>query len=518
MVKSLRRILILASLISGTSSVLLFSQPYKYIEGKIIDSKSREPVPFATIMLKDNQLGVFANAEGDFKILHNPVFQDDSLIITCIGFKRTSMPFKVLGESVVNKIYLTPALYEIGEVKIKAPKIRPGSVAIITRAIKNIKINYPKEPFSYISYYRDYQKRESNYLNLNEAIVQTLDNGFTSKSITNKYRLLDFRKNTDFPRMSLSPFYDSIEYSDSPNKFIPNFRLGDQYGNELFILMVHDAIRNYNKRSFSFIENFSADFLSNHNFSKPALVYNNDLLLYKIIFNVSSRIVGDSLMVLGAIYIQPEDYSIHKLEYKCYSLIKGKGMKEIYNIVTEYGYENSLDSLMCPKYISFSNLFDVADTSDTTYFRLLRSSWIDFYHSPAKVVLEFNNMIDPSSAMKKENYRVSIGGKNINIISTIVRDNILYINFSKKYIQGYKDSAIVNINNIRDVDGKVYNKRRSIELYQYRELFVQEYNKLLPIKDSCYMEYLPLEQNCVSRFPGKDKYWMNTPENILKNS
>jgi hypothetical protein len=57
-------------------------------------------------------------------------------------------------------------------------------------------------------------------------------------------------------------------------------------------------------------------------------------------------------------------------------------------------------------------------------------------------------------------------------------------------------------------------KRKSIDLYQYRELFVQEYNKPLPLKDSCYMQYLPIEKNCISKYSGNEKYWMNTPENI----
>jgi hypothetical protein len=55
-------------------------------------------------------------------------------------------------------------------------------------------------------------------------------------------------------------------------------------------------------------------------------------------------------------------------------------------------------------------------------------------------------------------------------------------------------------------------------MYQYRELFVQEYNKTVHYTDSCYMQYLPLNKNCISTVSGKDKYWMNTPENIIKGN
>jgi hypothetical protein len=513
----LRLLLILISLIWQADPVLLFSQSVSYIDGKVINSTTSKPVPFATIKLKNNQLGVFANAEGDFKIIRNPEFQNDSIIITCIGFKRSSLSFKNLSDKVVNKIFLIPVIYLLSEVKVIASRKELGSVTIIGRAIRKIRNNYPKKPYSYIGYYRDYQKRERNYINLNEAIVQVLDNGFTSESISNKYRLLDFRKNIEFPRMNISPYYDTIVSSDfnNPDKIIPKAKIGDQYGNELFILMVHDAIRNFKTRSFSFVNTFSEDFLYNHDFSEPAKVFNNNLLLYKISFNGKHKLTGDSLLVSGAIYIQPKDYSIHKLEYSCSFLTNGNEKKEMFNVDIEYGYENSVDSLMCLKYISFNNIFNLADTADNTYFRIKDSYWDPAEFSKSTMIFEFNNKIDPESAIKRENYEIRFGGKIAKIDNIVVKDKILFIQLKDDNIQEFKDSSLVKMKNIKDINGNILNKRKVIEFNQYRELFVQEYNKSLPFKDSCYLQYLPLEQNCLSKYTGKDKYWMNTPE-ILK--
>lgn len=334
MITNSRFILILICLIWHANPALLFSQSIDYFDGKVINSITFEPVPFATIWLKNNQLGVFANAEGDFKVIHNPKFQDDSLIITCIGFNRYTLSFKDLSDKEVNRIKLTPAIYEIGEVKILAYRKKLGSVTIIRRAIRKIRKNYPDKPYNFISYYRDYQKREGNYINLNEAIIQTLDNGFTSKSASNKYRLLDFRKNMDFPRMSISPYYDTIVSPDynNPNKMIPNAKLGDHYGNELFILMVHDAIRNYKTRSFSFINTFSKDFLINHNFSDPIPVFNNNLLLYKIDFNTKSRITADSIIILAQ-YISNQKTILYINLSIPAPILPGKGKKRSYIVL-----------------------------------------------------------------------------------------------------------------------------------------------------------------------------------------
>jgi hypothetical protein len=515
MVANLRLLVCVVFFILEVNSSFLFSQSIDYFNGKVIDSKTSKPVAFATVKLKVNQLGVYANADGDFRIYRNTRFQTDSIIITCIGFKRYSIAVKDLSENTVNRINLTPSIYGLREVKVTASRRNLNSAVIISRAIRKIPDNYPVKPFNYISYYRDYQKKDSNYINLNEAIVQTRDTGFTSESVLNKYKLLDFRKNTDFPRMNISPYY-SIEPDDinRADKTIPYAILGDQKGNELFILMVHDAIRNFKTGSFSYINTFSKDFLNNHNFSEPVTVLNNNLLLYKIVFSGDTGIIYENLQVSGAIYIQPKDYSIHKLEYSCYYKNKGERIKPMFNINIEYGYENSVDSRMCLKYISFNNFFKVVDLSDDTYLRLINWYWSTERDVNPCLVLNFNNFIDPQSASEKNNYDIRSFKKPIKIIDIQVENRFIYLRLKGSDYPGRRDSTLISIRNIKDINGNILNKRKSIELFQYRELFVQEYNKSFPSSDSCYMQHLPLEQNCISKYSGNFNYWMNTPENI----
>jgi hypothetical protein len=498
------------------NSILVFSQSVEYINGKIINSVTLEPVPFTTIRLKNNQLGVFANSAGDFKVVRFPEIMDDSLIITCIGFIRYSILFKDLSEKDVNKIYLAPAIYGLGEVEVLASRKKINPVLVVSRAIRNIKNNYPVEPFNYISYYRDYQKREGAYINLNEAIVQTLDGGFITESPLNRYRMIDYKENVDFSRINISPYYERIEFKNSytTDKVIPNAKLGDQFGNELFVLMASDAIRNFEVRSFSFVNILSTDFIKNHNFSVPTAIYNNNLLLYKIVFNARSRIIGNALDVLGAIYIQPKDYSIHKFEYTCSYLSKDKGKKEMFSVDIEYGYEASVDSLMCLKYISFNNIFNVVDTEDITYFRILKSYWDTSDRLRTVLNIDFNYKLDQVSALKKENYEIVIGGKIAKIADIKVNGKNVKIRLKEDKLKAKRDSCYVNVLFVKDFNGNFLDSRKKIELYQYSELFVQEYNKSLPVTDSCYMQYKPLNQNCISKFSGKDKYWMNTPENI----
>lgn len=515
MLKKFRLLFLIFTIFLKCCPSFILAQSNDFIDGKVINSLTQEPVSFATILLKNNQFVVYTNADGDFKILRSQNFLTDSIVISCIGFKRYSAAYRHFSENTVNTVSLIPITYGLGEEKILASGKKLGSLAIIGKAISNIPKNYPLKPFNYISYYRDYQKRDGKYINLNEAIIQTLDKGFSIGSLFNNYRLLDFRKNVEFPRMNISPYYEKEGYEsqDTLKKFIPYATIGDQYGNELFELMTHDAIRNFKSRSFSFLDVFSEDFIRNHNFSEPVAVSNNNLLLFKIIFSGKTRVIGNSLLVTGAVYVEPKSYAIHKIEYSCSYQTGGKGLGEMFSAYIEYGHENAVDSSMYLKYISFNNFLKVTDTDDP-YFKVLKAYWEAYLYINPTLVVNFNNKIDPVSGSMKENYELYWGNKPLKITSLQVRDNTVYIRTKEEFIKNKTDSCYIGIHNVRDIDGNVLDKRKRIDLYQFMELFVQEYNKPLVLKDSCNMEYKPIEDNCRSIYNGDEKYWMNTPVNI----
>jgi len=515
------RYLIFIGLVFSINHPVIYCQQLDYIRGKVIDSKTSGPVPYATVRLKNSQVGVISNAEGDFRILNNPRFQSDSLIVSCIGFHRLSVAFNVLKTSGMNNLRLVPFIYSLNEVRVTARKKRLNPEIIIARALRNIKKNNPAEPFSYVSYYRDYQKDSSNYLNLNEGIIQTLDKGFEYPSDSNRYRLLDFKKNKDFLSMNMSPYYDlpETDHSDVSFKRIPHAMVGDQYGNELFILLVHDAIRNYDKRSFSFVDTLTQSFIRNHRFSTPVGIYDGSTLLYKIDFTAKRQITGDSIQMKGAIFIQPDDYSVHKLEYSGSYLDSEKKNKEIFNIEIEYGHEPAVDSKMCLKYISFNNSFTIPDASDNDFFKIVKSEWrheggpyVEYPFPDMTIITFFNRKIDPVSGGRMENYDMTIGKRKAKIARIKVDGPNLYITLrDDKFKKKELDSCHLNIKTLKDINGNILNKRRGLEFRQFRELFVQEYNKPLESQNNCFIQSVPLEQNCISISNNSGRFWMNTP-------
>ncbi|MEI6049583.1 MAG: carboxypeptidase-like regulatory domain-containing protein [Bacteroidota bacterium] len=516
----IRRLIFIGLLFPINHPVIYCQQP-DYIRGKVINSKTSEPVQYATVRLKNYQVGIYTNAEGDFRILNNPGFQSDSLIVSCIGFHKLSLAFSVLKTSGMNNLKLVPNIYSLSEVRVTARKKRLSPEIIIARALRNIKKNNPAIPFSYVSYYRDYQKDSSNYLNLNEGIIQTLDKGFDYPSDSNRYRLLDFKKNMDFLRMNMTPYYDlpETDHSDVSFKRIPHATVGDQYGNELLILLVHDAIRNFDKRSFSFVDTLTQNFIKNHRFSTPVGIYDGSTLLYKIDFTAKRQITGDSIMMKGAIFIQPDDYSIHKLEYSASFSNSEKKSREIFNIETEYGHESAVNSRMCLKYISFNNSFTIPDATDNNFFKIVKVEWkqeggpyAQYPFPDMTITAYFNRKIDPVSGRRMENYDMTIGKRKAKITRIKVDGPNLYITVrDDKFKRKELDSTRLSYGNLKDINGNILNKRRELEFRQFRELFVQEYNKPLKFENNCFIQSVPLEQNCISISDNSGRFWMNTP-------
>jgi hypothetical protein len=287
-------------------------------------------------------------------------------------------------------------------------------------------------------------------------------------------------------------------------------------------LLVHDAIRNFDKRSFSFVDTLTQNFIRNHWFSNPDGIYDGSTILYKFDFTAKRQITGKIIQLKGSIFIQPDDYSIHKLEYSGSYLNSEKKNKEIFNIEIEYGHEPAVNSRMCLKYISFNNSFVIPDSSDNNFFKIVKSEWLKpggpytrlwNESGPNMTILTFfNRKIDPVSGGRMENYDMTIGKRKAKITRVQVGGDTLFITVrDDKFKSKELDSCHLNIKTLTDINGNILNKRREFEYRQFRELFVQEYNKPLEFQNNCFIQAMPLEQNCISLSDNSGKFWMNTP-------
>jgi hypothetical protein len=495
------------------------AQDAKVIQGRLIDSKTGAPVPFATVRIMNGKSligGVVSNGDGGFQFPLRYHSSMNAVFITCIGYGNVQMRMSELQEGKINTIKLKESSTQLHEVVITSKRSNLSANKIVRLAVANLPKNYPAHPFSYLAYYRDYQKEEKDYVNLNEALVGVFDQGFQTNDLAStKIKLYQYRQNLNFKTDSLTALaYDNNNAGG--NKFIPTATVSSFGGNELSILRVHDALRNNQETSFSFVNVFKNDFVRNHKFELLKTVYLDEKPLYHISFESLYFVTKGSHFAKGEIFIEPETYAIHKFIYSTY-LREYHEEKLLYKIQIEYARANSK---MYLNYISFNNFFKSKSNegllvTDVVYDRTINAFVVTFNHPPLR-----------ESATQKSNYDFRFDNSPM-LIGDVERSE-RYSNQFKIYIANARDFNLgvkpeelkkrfsADFNSIRDAEGNVVNEVKYKMVSQFRELFIQ---KLDTVSSPSHQQGVFVVKNAALRTSPVDTtdlanashYWMNSP-------
>lgn len=515
--------LILIFIISFTG----FGQQRDFIAGKVIDTETDEPIVFANIRIKDRELGVISNVDGGFKIPLKYRSYGGIIEISSMGYQVLAIDINDFDISGNNLIKLKPNVEVLEEVvlvyeKKKAPnKKELKAKDIIRKAIEGIDHNYPKTPFSYVGYYRDYQVKNQSRFNFNEAIFEVFDNGFQTNDLQNtNHKLYEYTRNTAFPR----DVFGEKAY-DNQNKFIPGATIQSRRGNELLILRNMDAIRNYNIDTYSFVNQFENDFVTNHFFKKNDDVQLGDVNLYSI--SITKRTA--TYLVFGEIFISKTSFAIYKFDYEVFerdavsnSNISHESLKkEVTPLFTvSLGYLKR-NGLMYPSYISFTNQF-------VTYSKpkfIVEKVSINSIEKCVEV--RFSSMANRNDVRRTNRYLLEYDGNAIKVADISQEGKNVKLHFSKstwedleKMIQAKNIEDIdyaklkLTVIKLNDVDDNLINAPEEIKFSQFREFFVQKVSSTtnLHIEKGFMRKDIPIFQDQPIVKPDNfGDYWMNTP-------
>ena len=499
----------------------IFGQEGDFYRGIILDSEDRDPVAFATIRLKNYALGVISNEDGSFRLPVELESYGDSLEISSLGYEDQLLKFSDFTIGTTRTVLMEPSIEMLDEVVVSADRKKLSAERIITNALRNIPQNYPQIPFSYIGYYRDYQLIDREYTNLNEAIIQIYDQGFSKIDYeTTEAKIIRLQKNTEFPRDSTS----TVAYDYSTNsKTIPDAFIEGYSGNELIILRIHDAIRNHRIPAFSYVDKLIQNFKSNHQFNKEGMFpYHGDL-----VYRIGIRKYDRNIRVKGEIYVSANDFGILKMDYRVYRLTTSKLGNDfrtnenlLYGIVVEYSKSEEL-SRYTLNYLSFHNYFDVKPPP------IFYAKTLAWDKNKQVFGLEFSQPLSREYIKRINNFKILFYDKRIRIESiAITKDGTkLQLRPKRTYRQAQllalidesemkKDNFEIKFGKIRDINGNLINNSDKKGVEQYREFFVQQQipDAKLPEKELLMRKDQPIfgEQPIFTGELSND-YWMNTP-------
>ena len=168
------------------------------IKGKVIDAETRAPLVFATVAVKESNVAIVTNIDGEFTLKIGDLSTSKSLEISFVGYKNKVVPLSELKENGgKNVIALTAAPIPIKEIIVKP--LDP--VAIVEKAISNIPKNYESVPNLMTAFYRETIRKNRTYVSIGEAVVEVFKAPYDNDMRYDGSRIYKGRKGTDVGKM-----------------------------------------------------------------------------------------------------------------------------------------------------------------------------------------------------------------------------------------------------------------------------------------------------------------------------
>lgn len=182
--------LVLFLLILLTPVTGLYAQNNSVITGKIINGEDNEPLPYASIRLKNHPIGTISNDDGDFDFYIPKSKRNDTLNISFIGFNSYEVPLMNIDREL--EIVLTPSSNVLDEIILT----EKDPLDYIKKALERIPDNYPQDDYQSIAYYRQKFIENGAVINKDEGVFKTYypERG---DSVKNQHQLLLYKPEED---------------------------------------------------------------------------------------------------------------------------------------------------------------------------------------------------------------------------------------------------------------------------------------------------------------------------------
>lgn len=172
------------------------SESYKQYGGKVIDSKTKEPLIFATLLIEGTNVSTITNTDGEFLLKVPRSLQDSKVSISFIGYQPINIPLAQFKEE-KNKIELVASVLQLSEINVKLPKDAKSLVRAVLKKKGETGLN---SDIVMTAFYRETIKKRKKNASLAEAIVTVYkEPNFSSKK--DAISLYKARKSTDYSRL-----------------------------------------------------------------------------------------------------------------------------------------------------------------------------------------------------------------------------------------------------------------------------------------------------------------------------
>ena len=252
------------------------------IKGKVIDSESRSPLVFATVSIKESNVAIVTNIDGEFTLKVSDVSNSKTLEVSYVGYKNKTILLSELKDNgSKNVIALESAPIPIKEIVVKP--LDP--VSIVQKAISNISKNYESVPNLMTAFYRETIRKNRTYVSIGEAVVEVFKAPYANDMRFDATRIYKGRKNTDVEKM------DTVLFKLQGG---PVSVLELDLAKNTESVLTYDAMQNYNYKLTGVVEidnkpHYVIEFLQKPSVEMP--------------------------LFMGSLYIEMDSYAITEAEF-----------------------------------------------------------------------------------------------------------------------------------------------------------------------------------------------------------
>jgi hypothetical protein len=159
------------------------------VGGKIVDSETNEPLPYATIGISHRGRGTVTNFNGDFVLRISEECLEDTLTVSYVGYINRLLPVRSLPGNIMT-ITMERDYIPIPEIIIRAQ----DPLLILRRTVSSVAANYGTTPAILTGFYREgvYRKKEPQIYS--EAVVKIYKSPYTRSLQNDQIKVIRSRK------------------------------------------------------------------------------------------------------------------------------------------------------------------------------------------------------------------------------------------------------------------------------------------------------------------------------------
>jgi erythromycin esterase-like protein len=368
------------------------------LKGQILDAENNLPVPFATLILKKEEIYRVADETGFYELpIKKGLLKIANVAISSIGFESK----EILLSNLNDKVYLTPKFEELAEV-VLIGNLTP--VTVLKKAIANKELNHPIDPFNFYRFSKVIvNKDDTTELDL-ELITKDYDQGYVSPFIiTQRVEQIKWNKNKNPQKYKYS------------SQFFAYRQNAIQYAN-----ILHK--RKYKKFTLSFVKS-----------NDPA-----DDGLYILAFqtdrnkwNYTNR--GYPTTYSGRVYINKENFAIVKVIENWETTLSKDEIEKHFK--SDENYKNIVQTTIKEENIcSYANSMNTGKYYATNYFNRSINETLTNENKKHSRVFEVDSQLYDFESKDVEEIEFEYEKMNQTVLNRVTYDKTFWDSFYKKLL------------------------------------------------------------------------------------